>query len=107
MDPRIGSLFWRYSQVREISSVARVAAPDGDFPTGPIAQPLHFERRLRCAVHEHTYLPGGHHDLCVKPSVAIRRRRDGFFILAGFLGAELLPRPLRMRDVLHRVTRVL
>src|SRR5437016_6108390 len=87
----------------QVGDDAVAIAPKTDGATGAVAEFVHHQRWLRSAVDEDFYLPLLDDDLGVKPGIAIGCGFDRFFELAGLFLTQLLPRPLRLGDVLHRV----
>src|SRR5207302_1716456 len=87
----------------QVGDDAVAIAPKADGAAGAVAEFVHHQRWLRSAVDEDFYLPLLDDHLGVKLGIAIRRGFDGFLELARLFLPQLLPRPLRLRNVLHSV----
>src|SRR5688500_7391 len=99
-------LFGRDLQIRKVSTLSGITAPDRDSPSSAVMQFLDHHAWFRRVVDEYAYGFSLDDDLRAKPRIAIRRRHDRLLILTGLLTAKLRPRPLRMGNVLDRVSRV-
>src|SRR3954469_4121730 len=69
-----------------------------------MAQPIDDQAGLRAAVDRDGDLLFRHFDAGVKPPCGIGNRLDGGLVNTRLVLAQFLPRVLRPRDVLHRVT---
>src|SRR5262245_6365833 len=67
-------------------------------------QAIDHQAGLRAAIDRDADFLLRHFDAGVKPPGGIRNGLDGGFVTARLVLAQLLPRVLRPRDVLHRVT---
>src|SRR3954453_10666089 len=77
--------------------------PQADVPVS-MTQPIDHQTGLRAAVDRDADFLLRHVDADVKPPCGIRNRLYGSFVDAWLVLAQLLPRVLRPRDVLHRMS---
>src|SRR5207249_5295931 len=87
----------------QVGDDAVATAPKTNGTAGSVAEFVHHQRWLRCAVDADFYLPLLDDHLGVKPGIAIGSGVDGFLELARLFLPQLVPWPLRRGVVLHSV----
>src|SRR5271157_5191116 len=87
----------------QVGDDAVAIPPKANGASGAVAEFIDHQRWFGCAIDEDFHLALFDDDLGVKPGISIGRGFDGFLELARLFLPQLLPRPLRLADILHSV----